>query len=106
MPHTVRRRVCAIRPTTSPTNVWNVGAVKHGRNTARRPASEHGTVAPGSIDRSLSRGGEGAADALLFTLQDPLTTRHRRVPRPTDRRPAPEDCETRDTPRVSQFWVD
>ena len=34
----------------------NVGAVKHGRNTARRSASERGTVAPGSIDGSLSRG--------------------------------------------------
>jgi hypothetical protein len=56
MPHTVRRRVCAIKPTSRPTKVGNVGAVKHGRNTARRPASDHGTVAPGSIDGPLSRG--------------------------------------------------
>ena len=32
------------------------GAVKHGRNSARRPASEHGAVGPGGIDGSLSRG--------------------------------------------------
>ena len=36
--------------------VWKVGAVKHGRNTASRPASEHGAVGPGGIDGSLSRG--------------------------------------------------
>ena len=58
-PNTTRvlkpRRVCAIRPRSRPTNVGNVGAVKHGRNTARRPASEHGAVGPGGIDRSLSR---------------------------------------------------
>ena len=48
--------VCAIRPTTNPTKVGNVGAVKHGRNTASRPANEHGAVGPGGIDGSLSRG--------------------------------------------------
>src|SRR3954466_6997934 len=37
-------------------NVRRVEAVKEGRNTASRSASERGTVAPGSIDGSLSRG--------------------------------------------------
>jgi hypothetical protein len=32
--------------------VWNVGAVKHGRNSARRPASEHGAR---KIRRCLKR---------------------------------------------------
>jgi hypothetical protein len=45
-----------IRPTTNPTKVWNVGAVKHGRNSVSRLASEHGVVGPGGIDGSLSRG--------------------------------------------------
>ena len=31
-------------------------AAKHGRNSARRAASEHGAVGPGAIDGSLSRG--------------------------------------------------
>src|SRR5919112_2923789 len=35
-------------------NVRKVGAVKHGRNTLKRSASEHGSVALGSIDGSLS----------------------------------------------------
>src|SRR6185503_3789547 len=72
IPHTVRRRVCAIRPTTSPMKVWNVGAVKHGRNTARRPASEDGTVVPGSIDGSLSRG--WYRNRRCFPLQTPRST--------------------------------
>src|SRR4051794_29397953 len=56
IPHTVRRRVCAIRPTTNPTKVWNVGAVKHGRNTASRPANEHGAGGAGGIGGALARG--------------------------------------------------
>ena len=35
---------------------WNVGAVRHGRNSASRPASEHGAVGPGGIEQSLSGG--------------------------------------------------
>jgi hypothetical protein len=30
--------------------------VKHGRNSAKSPASEHGAVGPGGIGGSLSRG--------------------------------------------------
>src|SRR5882757_4840651 len=51
LPHTVRRRVWAIRPTTRAVNVRNVGVVKQDRNTV----SEAGTVSSGSIDGSLSR---------------------------------------------------
>jgi hypothetical protein len=56
MPHTVRRRVCAIDPTTRALNVVNVGAVKQNRKTTSRSASEPGIVPSGSIDGSLSRG--------------------------------------------------
>src|SRR4051794_17305747 len=44
IPHTVRRRVCAIRPTTSPTKVWNVGAVKRLFNFGRAPSSSSLTI--------------------------------------------------------------
>jgi hypothetical protein len=46
------------------------GKAKHGRNSARRAASEHGAVGPGSIDGSLSQGDISTVDAFLFTLQD------------------------------------
>ena len=42
-------RVAAVRALQQ---VWKVGAVKHGRNWASRPASEHGAVGPGGIDGS------------------------------------------------------
>jgi hypothetical protein len=94
IPHTVRCRVCAIRPTTSPTKVWNVGAVKHGRNTARRPASEHGAVGPGGIDGSLSRG--WWRNRRCFPLHTPRSTNHPSpaCPQPTDDQ-QPRNCETR-----------
>jgi hypothetical protein len=50
----VRRRVCAINPTTIALNVANVGVVKQDRKTANRPISEAGTVLSGSIDGPLS----------------------------------------------------
>src|SRR6266487_2900393 len=56
MPHTVRRRVCAIRPTTMALNVVNVGVVKQDRKTANRSANEPCTVVSGSIEGPLSRG--------------------------------------------------
>jgi hypothetical protein len=99
IPHTVRCRVCAIRPTTSPTKVWNVGAVKHGRNTARRPASEHGAVGPGGIDGSLSRG--WWRNRRCFPLHTPRSTNHPSpaCPQPTDDQ-QPRNCETREA-----LWV-
>jgi hypothetical protein len=49
IPHTVRRPVPASIPHAIAQNVRNVGAVKHGRKAASRPASEEGRVKSGSI---------------------------------------------------------
>jgi hypothetical protein len=55
------------------------GAVKQGRNTATRSVNEHGTVAPGSIDGSLSRGWCRRRRCSPLTLQDHGPCHHRRV---------------------------
>jgi hypothetical protein len=52
----VRGPVCATIPTTSSVKVANDGAVNEGRNTCSTPASEAGTVNPGSIGESLETG--------------------------------------------------
>lgn len=49
IPHTVRRPVCADRPTTSSWNIANVGAVKHDANASNSAARDSGTIKPGSI---------------------------------------------------------
>jgi hypothetical protein len=56
--HPTHRSTAGLRDQTDnqADEVGNVGAVKHGRNTARSPASEHGAAGPGRIDRSLSQG--------------------------------------------------
>src|SRR6186713_1054858 len=78
-------------------NVWNVGAVSTGgTRPADRPASTVRWGREASTDHS-HEDGEGAVDAVLFTLQDPQPTRHRRVPAPHGPATAPENCETRDT---------
>ncbi len=71
MPHTVRRRVCAIRPTTMALNVVNVGVVKQDRKTANRAANEPGTEA--STDRSRE-GGASTVDASLIHPGHPRST--------------------------------
>src|SRR5215218_8101789 len=50
-----------------------------GTRPADRPASAGRWGREASTDHS-HEDGEGAVDAVLFTLQDPRTTRHRRVP--------------------------
>jgi hypothetical protein len=86
IPHTVRRRVCAISPTTSPTNVWNAGAVKHGRNAARRPASEHGAVRPGgATDHSHEDDPDTGRYRRLSANQNAVNTAHARQRRPGER---------------------
>jgi hypothetical protein len=53
MPHTVRRRVCAIRPTSRPTKVGNVGAVEHDR--ARAAIAEYLTADHGPVAAIVRR---------------------------------------------------
>jgi hypothetical protein len=66
-------------------NVRKVGAVKHGRNTEKRSASEHGSVASGSIDGSLSPEWYRNRQASPFTIHDDQPDRHRRVAAVKDR---------------------
>src|SRR4051812_30215050 len=67
-----------------------------GTRPADRPASAGRWGRQASTDHSHGDG-EGAVDAVLFTVQDPRTTRHRRVPTSYGPARAPENCETRDT---------
>src|SRR6478609_5745332 len=79
IPHIVRRRVCAIRPTSRPTKVGNVGAVKHGRTRpGGRPASAVRWRREASTDHS-HEGGADTVDAFPFTLQDHGPRHPRRV---------------------------
>src|SRR4051794_41929086 len=65
-----------------------------GTRPADRPASAGRWGRQASTDHSHGDG-EGAVDAVLFTVQDPRTTRHRRVPTSYGPARAPENCETR-----------
>src|SRR3954452_10181412 len=65
-----------------------------GTRPADRPASAGRWAREASTDHSHGDG-EGAVDAVLFTVQDPRTTRHRRVPTSYGPARAPENCETR-----------
>src|SRR3954454_10943574 len=65
-----------------------------GTRPADRPASAGRWGREASTDHSHGDG-EGAVDAVLFTVQDPRTTRHRRVPTSYGPARAPENCETR-----------
>jgi hypothetical protein len=73
--------------------VWNVGAVKHGRNSASRPANERGAVGP--FDGSLSRG--RCTNDRCCPAHTPGSTNHASPACPTSHGPAtaPENCETR-----------
>src|SRR3954447_9162141 len=70
-----------------------------GTRPADRPASAGRWGRQASTDHSHGDG-EGAVDAVLFTVQDPRTTRHRRVPATHRPAAAPGNCETRAT-----LWV-
>src|SRR3954465_8211564 len=65
-----------------------------GTRPADRPASAGRWSREASTDHS-HEDGERAVDAVLFTVQDPRTTRHRRVPTTHGPATAPENCETR-----------
>src|SRR3954463_7002767 len=65
-----------------------------GTRPADRPASAGRWGRQASTDHS-HEDGERAVDAVLFTVQDPRTTRHRRVPTAHGPATAPENCETR-----------
>src|SRR3954453_3019355 len=86
--------------------VWKVGAVKHGRNSASRPASERGAVGPGGIDGSLSRG--RGTSGRCCPPHTPRSTNHASPACPHGPATAPENCETRgtlwvpETPRTSR----
>jgi hypothetical protein len=54
IPQTVRRPVWASIPHTRAQKVVKVGAVKHGRMSANSPASDGGTLGPGSIGVQFS----------------------------------------------------
>src|SRR4051812_31555154 len=56
-----------------------------GTRPADRPASAGRWGRQASTDHS-HEDGEGAVDAVLFTVQDPRTARHRRVPTAHDQR--------------------
>src|SRR3954453_15574802 len=56
-----------------------------GTRPADRPASAGRWGRQASTDHS-QEDGEGAVDAVLFTVQDPRTARHRRVPTAHDQR--------------------
>src|SRR5215213_6507624 len=77
-----------------------------GTRPADRPASAGRWGREASTDHS-HEDGERAVDAVLFTVQDPRTTRHRRVPTAHGPAIAPENCETRvplwvpETPQMS-----
>src|SRR3954463_12905075 len=70
-----------------------------GTRPADRPASAGRWGRQASTDHS-HEDGERAVDAVLFTVQDPRTTRHRRVPTAHGPATAPENCET----RVTTTW--
>src|SRR3954451_1115051 len=75
-----------------------------GTRPADRPASAGRWGRQALTDHS-HEDGERAVDAVLFTVQDPRTTRHRRVPTAHGPATAPENCETRGVTRVSQFLL-
>jgi len=73
--------------------------VKHGRNTARRSASERGTVAPGSFDGSLSRGWYRHRRCFPPHLPRSVTRHPRRVATTLRTGQHGKDCETRESIR-------
>src|SRR6185436_7175903 len=63
--------VLGTQTTTSPTKLWKVGAASTGETRpGDRPASTVRWGREASTDHS-HEDGEGAVDAVLFTLQDP-----------------------------------
>src|SRR4051794_14757989 len=77
-----------------------------GTRPADRPASAGRWGRQALTDHS-HEDGEGAVDAVLFTVQDPRTARHRRVPTAHDQRQRQKTAkhEGTGTPRVSQFLL-
>src|SRR3954453_15222205 len=75
-----------------------------GTRPADRPASAGRWGRQASTDHS-HEDGEGAVDAVLFTVQDPRTARHRRVPTAHDQRQRQKTAKHESTCRAPKAEV-
>ena len=74
--------------------VWNVGAVKHGRNSASRPASEHGAVGAGRHRRITLTRAVNERSTLPPHTQDLVNHSSPACPRDPRTSDSARNCET------------